>query len=83
MEEVVANCDHLHTLRFSSVLPNASTEHGAVMLASVLNSKRAIDINIQIVRVFVQLRQLTIDSNAFRLEFEKMKKKHKENSGNI
>ena len=40
--EVVANCDHLTKLKFSPGLPNAFTEHGAVMLASVLNSEMAI-----------------------------------------
>ena len=41
--EVVANCEHLKKLRFSPGLPQAFTEHGAVMLASVLNwpSRRA------------------------------------------
>ena len=36
--EVVAKCDHLVKLKFSPVLPNAFTEHGAAMLAAVLNS---------------------------------------------
>jgi len=36
--EVVANCDHLAKLKFSPVLPNAFTEHGAIMVASVLNT---------------------------------------------
>lgn len=31
-EEVVANCDHLSTIKFSAVLPNAFTEHGAIMV---------------------------------------------------
>jgi hypothetical protein len=34
--DVVANCDHLKRLRFSPNLPHAFTEHGAIMLASVL-----------------------------------------------
>ena len=38
-------------------LPNAFTEHGAVMLASVLNSKIAVDASIQVVRAFVKLRE--------------------------
>jgi hypothetical protein len=38
--EVVANCDHLAKLRFSPVLPNAFTEHGAIMAASVLNLQK-------------------------------------------
>ena len=36
--EVVANCDHLKKLKFSPSLPYAFTEHGVVMLASILNS---------------------------------------------
>ena len=38
--------------------PNAFTEHGAVMLASVLNSQTAVNASIQVVRAFVQLREL-------------------------
>jgi len=38
-------------------LPHAFTEHGAIMAASVLNSKRAIDMSIFVVRAFVQMRQ--------------------------
>src|ERR1700761_144944 len=45
---VVANCDHLKALKFSSVMPYAFTEHGAVMLASVLNSEIAVKVNVQI-----------------------------------
>jgi len=46
--EVVAICDHLDRLKFSPHLPHVFTEHGAVMLASVLSSARAIIVNIQI-----------------------------------
>ena len=38
-------------------LPHASTEHGAIMAATVLNSKRAIEMSIFVVRAFVQMRQ--------------------------
>ena len=41
--EVVTNCDHLRKLKFSPAQPFAFTEHGAVMVASVLNSKRAVE----------------------------------------
>ena len=54
---MVANCDHLKNLRFSPVLPHAFTEHGAIMLASVLNSFRAIAVSIYVVRAFVNLRE--------------------------
>src|SRR5579859_1552742 len=57
-EEVVTFCDHLDTLKYSPVLPYVFTEHGAVMLASVLNSDRAIEVNIQIVRIFTRMREI-------------------------
>lgn len=56
--EVVANCDHLGKLRFSSFLNRAFTEHGAIMAATVLNSPRAIEMSVYIVRAFVRLRQV-------------------------
>ncbi|MFH1258774.1 MAG: ORF6N domain-containing protein [Elusimicrobiota bacterium] len=57
-DKVVANCDHLKSLRFSSQLPFAFTEQGVAMLSSVLRSNRAIQVNIQIIRVFVKLKNL-------------------------
>jgi hypothetical protein len=56
--EVVTICDHLQKLKFSPVLPYAFTEHGAVMLASVLNSKKAVQVSVYVVRAFVKLRQI-------------------------
>ena len=56
--EVVTNCDHLQKLKFSPVLPYAFTEHGAVMLASVLNSEKAVQISVYVVRAFLKLREL-------------------------
>ena len=56
--EVVANCDHLNRLRFSPALPYAFTEHGAIMAAAVLNSARAIEVSVYVVRAFVKLREL-------------------------
>ncbi|HLZ43808.1 MAG TPA: ORF6N domain-containing protein [Candidatus Sulfotelmatobacter sp.] len=41
-------------------LPNAFTEHGAIMAATVLNSKRAIEMSIFVVRAFVQMRQALV-----------------------
>jgi hypothetical protein len=55
--EVITNCDHLRKLRFSPNRPHAFTEHGAVMLASVLNSERAVETSVQIVRAFIRLRE--------------------------
>ncbi len=61
--EVVTNCDHLAQLKFSPYLPSAFTEHGALMLANVLNSERAAQTSVQVVRAFVRLRQM-LASNA-------------------
>ena len=44
-------------------LPSAFTEHGAIMSASVLNSPRAVEASVQVVRAFVRLRQM-LSSNA-------------------
>jgi phage regulator Rha-like protein len=74
-EQVVANCDHLKNLKFSPNLPFAFTEHGAVMLASVLNSERAIQVNIQIVRVFAKMRELLLVHKDILLQLEKIEKK--------
>ena len=56
--EVVANCDHLARLKYSSSLPFAFTEHGAIMAANVLNSPRAVTVSVMVVRAFVRLRQM-------------------------
>jgi len=56
--EVVANCDHLENLKYSTALPYAFTEHGAIMAAGVLNTSRAIEISVFIVRAFVKVRQM-------------------------
>lgn len=56
--EVVANCDHLEKLKFSKSMPLVFTEHGAIMAASVLNSPKAIEVSVFVVRAFVQLREV-------------------------
>lgn len=56
--EVVTNCDHLRRLKFSPTLPHAFTEHGAIMAATVLNSERAIEVSVFVVRAFVRLREV-------------------------
>lgn len=74
-QEVVANCDHLKRLRFSPNLPFVFTEHGAVMLASILSSDRAIIVNIQIVRVFTRMRQLLESHTEILQKLEHLQKK--------
>ncbi len=74
--EVVTNCDHLSLLKFSHVLPYAFTEHGILMLSSVLNSDRAIEVNIQIMRTFAKIRELMITHKDLREKIEEMEKKY-------
>ena len=57
-DEVVTNRDHLARLKFSATLPFAFTEHGAIQAANVLNSQRAVEMGVYVVRAFVRLREL-------------------------
>ncbi|MFH1565367.1 MAG: ORF6N domain-containing protein [bacterium] len=59
-------------------LPYAFTENGVAMLSSVLNSKRAININIQIMRAFTRMRTMFEDFNKNRDLIEKVKKDNDE-----
>ncbi len=59
LEQLVTICDQLPTtLKHSSVLPDCFTEQGVAMLSSVLRSDRAIDVNISIIRAFVDMRRM-------------------------
>ena len=62
-DELVTNCDRLKILKHSTHLPYAFTEHGIAMLSSVLKSDTAVEVNIHIVRVFVNLRKEIYESN--------------------
>jgi len=55
-------------------LPMAFTEQGVAMLSSVLNSERAIEVNIQIMRVFTRFRQILLSNKDLRRELEELKR---------
>ena len=57
-EEVVTNCDHLRSLKFSPNLPFAFTEHGALMAANILSSERAVRMSVYVIRAFIRLRDI-------------------------
>ena len=57
----------------SKYAPFAFTEHGVLMLSSVLNSERAIQANIQIMRTFTKLREALLDNKDLRKELEELK----------
>ena len=56
-------------------MPMAFTEQGVAMLSSVLNSPTAINVNIQIIRVFTKMRSLMLTHKDILLQLEKMEKK--------
>jgi len=64
-------------------LPFAFTEQGVAMLSGVLNSDRAINVNIQIMRIFTRVRQALIDNTELRLAVEELKSKTDNNTKNI
>src|SRR5690606_2622137 len=83
---VTSNSDKLG-LRYA---PFCFTEQGVAMLSSVLNSKLAIQINIQIMRIFTRMRQLLTDNTEVKLEIaeirytvEQIAKKQKGHDQNI
>ena len=59
--------------------PMAFTEQGVAMLSSVLNSARAIQVNIQIMRAFTRLRQMLLSHDELKRKIEVMEKKYDEN----
>ena len=64
-------------------LPYVFTEHGVLMLSSILNSEKAIQTNIQIIRIFTKIRQKLVDTTELSLDVEKIKKKIDNQGKNI
>ena len=64
-------------------LPFVFTEQGVAMLSGILNSDRAIKVNIQIMRIFTRIRQMLIDNTELRLAIEEIRKKTDNNTKNI
>jgi hypothetical protein len=81
--EVVANCDHLALLRFSPSLPYAFTEHGAVMAASVLNSPRAVEVSVFVVRAFVRMSQVLATHRQLALKLAELESRVAAHDKNI
>ena len=64
-------------------LPMAFTEHGVLMLSSVLNSDKAIQTNISIMRIFTKVRQMFLDTTEVRLDIAQIQKKLENHDKNI
>ena len=67
----------------SKYLPYAFTEHGVLMLSSVLKSTKAIQVNIHIMRIFTRIRKLLLENTDLRLAMERLEKKTENNTKNI
>ena len=72
---MVAKRDHLSKLKFSPVNPLVFTEHGALMAASILNSARAVDVSLFIVRAFVALRRTISEHKELARKLTKLERK--------
>ena len=75
-KELVTNCDRLKTLKHSSVLPYVFTDLGVAMLSSILNSERAIQANIQIMRTFAKIKELILHHKDLHRKIEEMERKY-------
>jgi len=77
-KEVITNCDNPGKLKFSPSRPFAFTEQGVAMLSSILNSERAIAVNIRIIRVFARMRTMIESQKEILRKLELLEKKDME-----
>lgn len=57
-------------------LPYAFTEHGAIMAATILNSARAVEMSVYVVRAFVRLRQVLASNTALARKLDELERKY-------
>lgn len=74
-KELITICDKLpEKVKYSLKTPFAFTEQGGAMISSVLNSDKAIDVNISIIRAFILLRQHLTDHGHLKDEIAQLEK---------
>jgi len=64
-------------------LPYAFTEHGVLMLASVLKSKQALEVSISVIEIFVKMREMLSTNKDILLKMQQMEKKLTGHDGDI
>jgi len=69
--------------KYSKYLPYVFTEQGVAMLSSVLNSERAIQVNILIMRAFTKLREILLTHKELAVKIEALEKKYSEHDETI
>lgn len=72
-----------HRKYFGGSLPYAFTEQGVAMLSSVLRSKRAVLVNIEIMRAFVKIREFLSTHNDLALKLERLEQKYESHDKQI
>ena len=75
MDELVTNCDQFKNLKHSSTLSFVFTEYGVAMLPSLLRSKIAISISIEIIKTFVKMRKFLNQNNLTDFRINKLERK--------
>ena len=76
-QEVITICDNLQdTIKFSPVAPIAFSEQGVAMLSGVLKSKKAVQVNISIMRVFVAVKQLVLGNAELSQKLNELEAKY-------
>jgi hypothetical protein len=71
-QNVILNAGRGRNIKY---LPYAFTEHGAIQAANVLNSQRAVEMGIYVVRAFVKLREVLASNNELAKKFEQLERK--------
>lgn len=82
-DRLVTICDRFKTLKHSSSFPYAFSEQGVAMLSSVLNSEKAIQVNIAIIRVFVRLKQILSTHKELTRKLHQLEQKHEKHDVEI
>lgn len=72
---IILQTEHQDLKVFGGAKPLAFTEQGVAMLSSILNSAIAIQVNINIIRIFVKMRHVLTDQLSIRLELAEIKEK--------
>lgn len=73
-KELMARCDHLRKLKYTRAMPHAFTEHGALMVASVLNTPRAVEMSVFVVRAFVAMRRTIAEHRQLSERLDELEK---------
>lgn len=66
----------LNNKEYEKYRPNVFTEHGILMLSSVLNSERAIQVNIQIMRTYIKMREVLSNYKEIVKKIEELEKRY-------